>query len=76
MFKELVDDALEKCNVYRVLADKGYDTRDSFNYLDERRINPGIRVRKNASRKSRGSPSRRKAVIEQERYDEWRKNKA
>jgi len=53
MFKELVDDALEKCNVYRVLADKGYDTRDSINYLDERKIDPGIRVRKNASRKSR-----------------------
>jgi len=30
MFKELVEDALEKCNVYRVLADKGCDTRDSF----------------------------------------------
>jgi len=35
------------------------------NYLDERKIDPGIRVRKNAR-----SPSRRKAVIEQKRYEE------
>jgi len=62
MFKDLVDDALEKYNVYRVLADKGYDTRDSFNYLDERRIDPGIRVRRNSSRKSRGSPSKKKQL--------------
>jgi len=75
MFKELIEDALEKYNVYRVLADKGYDTRDNFNYLDERKIDPGIRVRKNASKKSRGSPSRKKAVIEQDKYDKWRRDK-
>jgi len=38
--------------------------------LDERKIDPGIRVRRNAR-----SPSRRKSVIEQEKYDEWRKDK-
>jgi len=41
---------------------EGYDTRDNFNYLDERKIDPGIRVRRNAK-----SPSRRRAVIEQEK---------
>jgi hypothetical protein len=75
MFKDIVGDVLERCHIERVLADRGYDTRDSFNYLDERRIDRGIRVRRNASRKSRGSPSRRKSVIKQEDYDEWRKNK-
>jgi len=37
---------------------------DNFNYLDERRKDPGIMVRRDSSRKSKGSPSRRKSVIE------------
>jgi len=34
-----------------------------------------MHVRRNASRRSRGSPSRRRVVIEQERYYEWGKDK-
>lgn len=71
MLKPLVDEALERCRVVRVLGDGGYDTRANFNYLDERKVDPGIRVRSNSVAKSMGSPARRKAVVEQMDYRRW-----
>ena len=68
---------LKECDWMRVdiiLGDKGYDTRECFNEITKQGSIPGIKVRKNASRKARGCPSRRKAVIaQQEDNDGWKK---
>lgn len=61
---------LRQCNWVKVeiiLGDKGYDTRECFNEVTEYGSTPGIKVRKNASTKAKGSPSRRKAVIQQKK---------
>jgi hypothetical protein len=56
-----------------ILGDGGYDTRDDFNAISDAGATPGIKVRKNASARSRGCPSRRKAVIAQQSdNDKWR----
>ncbi|MEM4280569.1 MAG: hypothetical protein QW470_06555 [Candidatus Caldarchaeum sp.] len=54
MLKPLVDEAMQRCRVVGVLGDRGYDTRASFNYLEWRKIDPGIRVRSNSVPRSRG----------------------
>jgi len=68
---------LKECDWIRVdiiLGDKGYDTRECFNEITDYGSIPGIKVRKNASRKARGCPSRRKAVIaQQEDNESWKK---
>jgi hypothetical protein len=45
--------------------DGGYDTKECFNEITQRDAKPGIPVRKNATTRSKGSPGRRKAVLEQ-----------
>lgn len=50
-----------------VLGDSGYDTKECFNVITEHNATPGIPVRKNASPRAHGSPSRRKAVLEQQK---------
>jgi len=45
----LVDQAEKRGKVNRVIGDGAYDTRDNFNLLEERGIDPVIKVRKNAS---------------------------
>ena len=66
---------LKECDWIRVdiiLGDKGYDTRECFNEITDHGSVPGIKVRKNASRKAHGCPSRRKAMIAQQNdYDGW-----
>lgn len=68
---------LKKCDWIRVdiiLGDKGYDTRECFNEITKNGSIPGIKVRKNAVRKSLGCPSRRKAVVAQQKdFKEWQK---
>ncbi|MBE3094104.1 MAG: transposase, partial [Actinobacteria bacterium] len=67
---------LKECDWIRVdiiLRDKGYDTRECFNEITNHGSVPAIKVRKNASRKARGFPSRRKAVIAQQQDNEdWK----
>ena len=48
----------------RAIADGSYDSRDNFNYLAKKEIEPVIKTRKDASTKARGSPSRAKMVRE------------
>ena len=56
-----------------ILGDKGYDTRECFNETTSFGSIPGLKVRKNASTKARGSPSRRKAVLAQQKdMDMWK----
>jgi len=50
-----------------ILGDKGYDTRECFNEITDFESIPGIKLRKNASTKTCGSPSRRKAVLAQQK---------
>jgi transposase len=68
---------LKECDWIRVdiiLGDKGYDTRECFNEITNYGSIPGIKVRKNAVRKARGCPSRRKAVIAQQNdIESWKK---
>lgn len=57
-----------------ILGDKGYDSRECFNAIKKQGGIPGIPVRMNATTHSRGSPSRRRAVISQRKdYDDWKK---
>lgn len=57
-----------------VLADGAYDTRENFRYLKSKGIAPGIRLRKNASRRSRGAPYHARLVREKEKMgeDAWK----
>jgi transposase len=66
-------DGYEWFKVEVILGDGGYDTREDFNAIADVGATPGIKVRKNASTRSKGCPSRRKAVIAQQAdYDKWR----
>ena len=68
ILKELVGDVVSKNNnIQKVLADgASYDSNDNFKYLDELRITPVIKVRKNPSIKNNtyGIP-RKLSVLEQ-----------
>jgi hypothetical protein len=67
---------LKGCSWLRVdviLGDRGYDSRDCFHEITNFGALPGIPVRRNASTKSRGCSSRRKAVIAQQKdYEKWK----
>ena len=67
---------LKGCRWIRVdviLGDRGYDTRECFHEITNFGAIPGIPVRKNATTKTRGCPSRRKAVIAQQKdYERWK----
>jgi IS5 family transposase len=47
-----------------VLADSAYDSRENFDFLEAKGIEPGIRVKRGASGKARGSWARRRAARE------------
>jgi hypothetical protein len=58
-----------------ILGDKGYDSKECFNVIKKHGALPGIPVRKNATTRSRGSPTRRKSAVAQHSdYDSWKKN--
>ena len=67
---------LKQCSWIKVdiiLGDGGYDSKECFNEITKRGALPGIPVRKNSSTRSRGSPSRRKAVLEQKKdIEKWK----
>jgi transposase len=67
ILKELVGDVVSKNNnVQKVLADGAYDSKDNFKYLDELKITPVIKVRKNSSIKNNTNCTPRKlSVLEQ-----------
>jgi hypothetical protein len=69
---------LKQCrwmNVEIILGDRGYDTRECFNEITDYGSIPGIKVRKNASTKSKGSQSRRKIVLDlRKKFDKWKEN--
>jgi len=72
----LVTEAIAKNDVDKAYADGAYDRRANFNLLDSLGIDPAIKVRKNASRKAKGSYARKVEVIAQQTdYEGWKKEK-
>ena len=55
---------LRKNKIRKVLMDGLHDIRSTFNLCAQKGIEPVIKIRKNANTKSKGSPARRKAVLE------------
>lgn len=74
VFKELICQAETKGKVEKVLADGAYDTREIFNILEENGIESGIKIRKNASTRAKGSPYRKNCVREVKTlgYEKWK----
>jgi len=62
--KELVQGAEMYAKVVRVLADGAYDSKENFDFLEAKGIEPGIKPRRSSSGKARGSWSRMYAVRE------------
>ena len=74
MLKPLVEQAEGRCRVVKALCDGAYDSRFNFAFLEERGIEPAIRVRKNSSRRARGCPARKRVVVEFLRdSEEWKR---
>jgi IS5 family transposase len=59
MLQQLVEEASEKAKIVEALGDGAYDTKRNFRYLDDKGIEPIIRVRKNSSSKSGGCMPRK-----------------
>jgi hypothetical protein len=58
--------------ITKLLGDGAFDSRKIFSYLDDKRIIPAIRVKKNSIPKSKGCYPRKKAVILQMAdYSKW-----
>ena len=72
----LVKEAMSKNDLEKVYGDGAYDRRANFNLLASNGIDPVIKVRKNASRKARGSYARKVSVIAQQTdYEGWKDEK-
>jgi stalled ribosome alternative rescue factor ArfA len=72
----LVQEAMSKNKVERAYGDGAYDQRANFNLLASNGIDPAIKVRKNASRKAKGSYARKMEVIAQQTdFEGWKKEK-
>ena len=73
----LVQEAMAKNDVERVYADGAYDRRANFNLLASNGIDPAIKVRKNASRRAKGSYYTRKmeVIAQQTDFQGWKEEK-
>jgi hypothetical protein len=69
MLKELVDDVSKRYNIKRVLADGAYDSKDNFRHLNELKVIPAIKVRKNSSVKNNTKCVPRKLSVIQQLKD-------
>lgn len=76
-FGPLVKEAAEKCEIDKVHGDKAYDDRKNFNLLDDINAEPAIRIRGNASTRTKGCPLRRDEVIIIKKlgYEGWKQLK-
>ncbi len=77
LLKTLVDKAERNVGnkkIKRALGDGSYDSRENFDYLNDKRIEAGIKIRKNASPKARGSPARARYIREKMNigYEGWK----
>jgi len=76
-FNSLVDQAEENLSGRRIkkaLGDGAFDRREIFDHLQQKGIQPVIKIRLNANTKARGSPARGKAVREMKGlgYQSWK----
>ena len=73
-FGPLVKEAASKYDIDKVYGNKAYDNRNNFNILDKINAEPAIKIRKNASTKSKGCPLRRDEVLLLRKlgYDGWK----
>ena len=62
-FPPMVKNASKKNKITKVYADTAYDSRRNFNLLDDLKIEPVIKVRKDSTTKAKGSPLRRREVM-------------
>lgn len=78
MLKELVNDVSNNYNIKKVMADGGYDSKDNFRHLDEMKIIPAIKVRKNSSVKNNAKCIPRKLSVIQQLKDpkRWKRKHA
>lgn len=76
-FALLVKEVSKKRKVAKAYADSSYDARKNFEVLREERIEPAIKLRKNASTKSHGAPLRRQEalLVKKLGYVGWRELK-
>jgi hypothetical protein len=80
MLKKLVNQVLKikpyKIKIRSVLADGAHDTNENFQYLEKKRITPGIKVRKNSIVLSRNNNLRNKEVKMQSKdLLKWKKKR-
>ena len=77
MFIPLLEQVADHCGeekIKSILADGAYDRKELFNELEKRMIKSGIKTRKNASTRSRGSPYRAECIRDRKKmggYREW-----
>ena len=63
-------------NIKSVLADGSYDSNKNFKYLCEKKILPGIKIRKNSITSTKSTNTRNKEVTSQQQYfDRWKKKR-
>jgi len=76
-FSPMVKEVSKKGKVKKAYADAAYDSRRNFNLLDELKIEPAIKTRRDASARSCGCPLRREEVllVRSVGYDRWREMK-
>jgi transposase len=73
LLKEL-DGKLGPGKVGKVLADRGYDSKKNFRFLEKRRIKAAVRPRDNADPEAEQPSNRRNAVryLRRSGYKKWR----
>jgi transposase len=73
MLKPLLNEASKRAQIEKLIGDGGYDSKDSFQTLDDMGIEPVIRVRSNSVATGDCIP-RNKSVKEQlSDYKKWKK---
>ncbi len=75
MLQPLVEEASKKGKITKTLGDGGYDSKSNFRYLNARKIEPAIKVRKNSSSNANGCMPRK--LVAQEYLcdpEAWKRN--
>jgi hypothetical protein len=57
--KRLISEASKQARITKAIGDGAYDTKTNFRYLAEKKIEPVIKVRRNASTKANGCMPRK-----------------
>ena len=74
MLQPLVEEVSTKANIAKTIGDGAYDTKNNFRYLDDKGIEPAIKVRKNASSRAGGCMPRKLVAQEYLRDpDTWKR---